>query len=71
MNVFWDMMKPLISDKRSKSNTNITLIDYSKIINDPEDVCCILNQYFDNVTRGIGIYDPIIENDTIDSILNA
>ena len=47
------------------------MIDDSKIINDPKDVCCILNQYFVNVTRGIDIYDPIIECDTIDSILNA
>ena len=69
--VFWDMMKPLISDKGSKSNTNITLIDDSKIINDPKDVCCMFNQYFVNVTRGIGVHDPIIESDTIDSILNA
>ena len=69
--VFCDMVKPLISDKGSKTNTNITLIDDSKMINDPKDVCCILNQYFVNITRGIGIYDPIIESDTIDSILNA
>ena len=69
--VFWDMMKPLISDKGSKSNTNITLLDDSKIINDPKDVCCMFNQYFVNVTRGIGVYDPIIESDTIDSILHA
>ena len=69
--VFWDMMKPLISDKGSKSNTNITLIDDSKIINDSKDVCCMFNQYFVNVTRGIGVHDPIIESDTIDSILNA
>ena len=70
-NVFWDMMTLLISDKGSKSNTNITLIDDSKIINDAKDVCCILNQYFVNVTRGIGIDDPISESNTIDSILNV
>ena len=47
--------------KNINSNTNITLIDDSKIINDPKDVCCILNQYFVNVTRSISMYDPIIE----------
>ena len=62
--VFWDMMKPLISDNGSKSNTNITLIDDSKIINDPKDVCCIFIWYFVNITRGICIHDPIIESDT-------
>ena len=36
--VLWDMMKPLISDKASKINSNITLIDDSKIINDPKNV---------------------------------
>ena len=64
------MVKPLISDKGSKSNTNITLLDDSKIINDPSDVCCLLNGYFVNVTKDIGIQDAIIDSDTIDSILN-
>ena len=68
--VFWDMVKPLISDKGSKSNTNITLLDDSKIINDPSVVCCLLNDYFVNVTKDIGIQDAIIDSDTIDSILN-
>ena len=66
--VFWDMVKPLISDKGSKSYTNITLLDDSKIINDPSDVCCLLNDYFVNVTKDIGIQDAIIDSDT--SILN-
>ena len=61
------MVKPLISDKGSKSNTNITLLDDSKIFNDPSDVCCLLNDYFVNVTKDIGIQDAIIDSDTIDS----
>ena len=53
--VFWDMVKPLITDKGSKSNPNSTLLDDSKIINDPSDVCCLLSDYFVNVTKDIGI----------------
>ena len=41
------------------------------IINEPKDVCCMFNQNFINVTRGIGVHDPIIERDTIDGTLNA
>ena len=66
--VFWDMVKPLISDKGSKSNTNITLLDDSKIIiNDPSDVCCLLNDYFFYSTKDIGIEDAIV--DVIQSIV--
>ena len=32
------MIKPLISDKASKINTNITLIDDPKIMDDPKNV---------------------------------
>ena len=55
----------------SKSDTNITLIDNSKTINDSKDVCYIFNQYFVNGTRGIGVHDSIIESNTIDDVLIA
>ena len=37
----------------------------------PKMFCCMYNQYFVDVTRGIGVHDPIIESYTIDSIFNA
>ena len=40
------------------------------MINDPSDVCCLLNDYFVNDTKDIGIQDAIVDGDTIDSILN-
>ena len=69
--VFWIMMKPLISTKGSKSNSNITLIDDSKIINGSQRcfVACIISILL--MLRGIGVHDPSIGSDTIDSIFNA
>ena len=37
----------------------------------PKMFCCMYNQYFVDVTRGIGVHDPSIESDTIDNIFNA
>ena len=56
-------MKPLISDK-TKGSDEITLLENDCIVNDKMLVADILNNYYVNVTRDIGVADDIRENDT-------
>ena len=61
---FWKTVKPLISDK-TKGSDEITLLENDSIVNDKMLVADILNNYYVNVTRDIGVADDITESDTL------
>ena len=51
---FWDTVRPYLSNK-SKDQNCIKLQENDTIINDPNRVADIFNDFFSSVTRGIGI----------------
>ena len=63
---FWKTIKPLISDKMCVSD-NITLLENDVIVNKPDDVCNIMNNYFVNMAGDIGSSDcnRCITTDTV------
>ena len=63
-------MKPLISDK-TKGSDEITLLENDSIVNDKMLVADILDNYYVNVTRDIGVADDITENDTLEDIISS
>ena len=69
--LFWDTVKPLISDKAKNNNTNISLLEENNIVNQSIDVANIFNEYYVNVTKEIGEVDTIYEHDDIESILET
>ena len=67
---FWQTVKPLISNK-CKNNDNIVLMEDNNIVNNPQSVCNILNDFYVNITKDIGQPDPITQTDLIEEIIEA
>ena len=67
---FWDTVKPIISDKCKSSGVTVTLMEESKVINDPIMVGNTFNKYYVDITKAIGQPDLINADDTIENILN-
>ena len=65
---FWDTVKPFMTNKSKGCNENITLKHNGKIINNPNDVCDIFNDYFTNVAREIGSEETLNEEEELDHI---
>ena len=51
---FWKTVKPVLSDK-SRSNSNITLIDNDTIISKDKEVAETMNDYFISITNSLGL----------------
>ena len=58
---FWKSVKPLFSGK-SKSKTNITIIENKKVITEKEEVAEILNNYFIEAVQKLKIEKFTNEN---------
>ena len=43
---FWQTIKPLIGDKRTKQSCHVILNDIDKVICDQNEVCKIFNNFF-------------------------
>ena len=57
-----------MTNKSKGCNENITLKHNGKIINNPNDVCDIFNDYFTNVAREIGSEETLNEEEELDHI---
>ena len=68
---FWKTVKPLFSNTNPTSE-KITLIENGKILSNDEEVAECFNEYFINITDGMGI-DPslkeVYENMTVDEMI--
>ena len=68
---FWEAVKPLISNKCINKDDNIILKKDGDVVNKPEDICNIFNNYFVNITSEIGYDDTISEDDNCESCVNT
>ena len=50
------------------SNDNIMLLENDIIAKEPNKLCELFNEYFDNISLNIGTNDPILHGDTVSSI---
>ena len=67
---FWTVVKPMISNRGVTKDDNIILMDNdNKVINEPNEVCQVLNSYFVNVTSDIGPDDSVSTDDDIHSCI--
>ncbi len=53
-NVFWDAVKPLVSDKCKGGQNNIVLSEDGAIVNDQGTVCKVFNAFFNAVADNVG-----------------
>ena len=51
---FWKTLKPVLSDK-SRSNSNITLINNNRMISNDKEVVEAMNDYFISITDSLGL----------------
>ena len=69
--VFWNTMKPFITDKGRAQQNCITLEINNKIVNDPNTVAEEFNNYFCNVASEIGNPDVLTEYESIDQMCHS
>ena len=65
--MFWKTVKPLFSNKGSKS-TKIILVENDEIVSDDKKTAEIMNEYFVNITKDLDIPEIMLEKlpDSID-----
>ena len=52
---FWPTIKPFLSSKTSKNSSDIILMENNSLVSDQAEVCNILNDFFINIAKEIGI----------------
>ena len=52
---FWPAVKPFISSKTGKNDCDIILMENNALISDQEEVCNVLNDFYVNTAKEIGI----------------
>ena len=67
---FWQIIKPFVSDKNEKGNGNIMLMENESVINSPERVCNIFNEYFTNATDSIAIESTLEPEEKLEDIID-
>ena len=67
---FWRNVKPLISNKVKCQTDQIILMENDAIVNNDIDICNVLNDYYVTAADNIGCADPILDDDTLESITN-
>ena len=68
---FWNTVKPMMSSKSSGGDTDITIFENGKVITKPQQVGNVLNDYYVNVTKSIGMPDEVNEGDEFSDITNS
>ena len=63
---FWPTIKPFLSSKTSKNSADIILIENNSLVSDQAEVCNILNDFYINIAKEIGI-----NNQTSDTATNT
>ena len=51
---FWPTVKPFLTNKGTQVHRDTILFEDNKLINDQQEVCGILNDFFVNVAKNIG-----------------
>ena len=54
---FWDTFKPYFSNKHSKGNSKILLIENNEILQKNEEVSDIFNRFFGKITKSLNLFD--------------
>ena len=70
---FWKTIKPFLSKKSGSGDTDIILLENDKVITDEGNVCEILNDYYVNIAKNIGIEneeDDIAQHQDVEYIAN-
>ena len=52
---FWPTIKPFLSSKTSKNSADIILMENNSLVSDQAEVCNILNDFYINIAKEIGI----------------
>ena len=52
---FWPTINPFLSSKTSKNSVDIILMENNSLVSDQADVCNILNDFYINIAKEIGI----------------
>ncbi len=53
-NAFWEVVKPLISDKVKGNQDRVLICDNGSIVNNQERVSNVFNDYFNNIVADVG-----------------
>ncbi len=69
--VFWENVKPLMLNKKTGNDANLSLIENEEVVNEPSVVSNLINQYFISASETIGQPDYIDESTTIEEILQT
>ena len=69
--MFWDTIKPFMTEKVRSVNENISLKVGDSIINENSAVANAFNEYFGQVASTIGNDEPIGENECIEDIIES
>ena len=68
---FWNVVKPLMSDKFKGSNANVILNEKGSIVNNAVSVGDIFNNHYINATKHIGKPDGIDQHNTFGEIIHT
>ena len=68
---YWKAIKPYMTDKIKATDQNISLFHGNRVVNNPTEVCNMLNEYFIKTASNTGNEDPIRENESIDDIMSC
>ena len=69
--MFWDTIKPFMTDKVKSSNESISIKIGNSIVNEHAVVANAFNEYFSHVASTIGNDKPIEEDECIESIIES
>jgi hypothetical protein len=68
---FWKTVKPLIANKFVSKSNVITLMENGNIVNNPNDVSNVINEYYVNITKAIGSEDLLLGTDKFEDIVKT
>ena len=67
---FLKTVQPLISNRGINKDDHIFLSNDGEIVNNPNDICRIFNNYFTRSANSIGVDDTIYQDDTCESCIS-
>ena len=56
INKFWNACKPFFTNKYSRGNTSIMLIEKEELIPSEKKICSIFNLYFGNIVQSLNFF---------------
>ena len=66
---FWPTIKPFLSSKSGKNDCDIILMENNALISDQKEVCSVLNEFYVNIAKEIGINSQTVDGRNHPSIL--